>query len=161
MQVLPVQDPPTDVEAVREQVVSYPASQDQEETKRAHMSQHTEEHITRTLGSTEQRCAPQGILNHSKDPIGSPGGIPSQDNAEVKGEAGKSGPTLEQPVAKGWRFWMVFPPICISTLFAALEATVTSTALPTISAVLNAGDEYTWYANAYLLTTWVSKLLSY
>lgn len=47
---------------------------------------------------------------------------------------------------------MIFPPLCIATLLVALESTVTSTALPRISAVLHAGDEYPWYLNAYLLT---------
>jgi len=59
---------------------------------------------------------------------------------------------LSQPAAKGWRFWMVFIPLCVSTLLAALESTVTSTALPTIVRELDTGENYVWVLNGYLLT---------
>ncbi|KAK0726902.1 major facilitator superfamily domain-containing protein [Lasiosphaeria miniovina] len=52
----------------------------------------------------------------------------------------------------GWKFWMVFPPLCVATLLIALESTVTSTALPEIAAALNSGDNYVWFLNGYLLT---------
>jgi len=57
-----------------------------------------------------------------------------------------------QPNAQGWRFWMVFIPLCVSTLLAALESTVTSTALPTIVRELGANENYIWILNGYLLT---------
>ena len=58
-----------------------------------------------------------------------------------------------QPAAKGWRFWAIFPPLCIATLFSALESTVTSTSLPEITAALNAGPNWTWFLDGYLLTS--------
>lgn len=58
----------------------------------------------------------------------------------------------DQPAAKGWKFWAIFPPLCIATLLVALESTVTSTALPIIAAELNAGDNYVWFLNGFLLT---------
>ncbi|KAK3365580.1 major facilitator superfamily protein [Lasiosphaeria ovina] len=61
-------------------------------------------------------------------------------------------PEVDQPAAKGWKFWMVFPPLCVATLLMALESTVTSTALPEIAAALNSGDNYVWFLNGYLLT---------
>ncbi|KAK5992089.1 Efflux pump FUS6 [Cladobotryum mycophilum] len=45
---------------------------------------------------------------------------------------------------RGWRFWAVFPAICVTTMVAAVESTVTSTALPNIVHDLNAGDLYVW-----------------
>lgn len=57
-----------------------------------------------------------------------------------------------QPAAKGWRFWAIFPPLCIAPLFFALESTVTSTSLPEITAALNAGPNWTWFLDGYLLT---------
>ncbi|KAI1738082.1 major facilitator superfamily domain-containing protein [Xylaria scruposa] len=57
------------------------------------------------------------------------------------------------PVSKGWRFWAVFSAVCFTTLLAAIESTVTSTALPFISHALNAGDLYIWFVNAYFLTS--------
>lgn len=63
--------------------------------------------------------------------------------------------SLPQPGARGWRFWTIFPPLCIATLFSALESTVTSTSLPEITASLHAGSNYTWFVNGYLLTSTV------
>ncbi|KAI8627366.1 MFS general substrate transporter [Xylariaceae sp. FL1651] len=54
---------------------------------------------------------------------------------------------------KGWRFWAVFSAICFTTLLAAIESTVTSTALPFIVHELDAGDLYVWFVNAYFLTS--------
>ncbi|OJJ99623.1 hypothetical protein ASPACDRAFT_60463 [Aspergillus aculeatus ATCC 16872] len=51
------------------------------------------------------------------------------------------------------RFWLVFGALCVTSLLAALEGTVTSTALPTIVADLHIGDNYPWVSNAYFLTT--------
>ncbi|RAH75067.1 MDR family MFS transporter [Aspergillus aculeatinus CBS 121060] len=51
------------------------------------------------------------------------------------------------------RFWLVFIALCVTSLLAALEGTVTSTALPTIVADLQIGDNYPWVSNAYFLTT--------
>ncbi|KAF7118424.1 hypothetical protein CNMCM5793_007941 [Aspergillus hiratsukae] len=51
------------------------------------------------------------------------------------------------------RFWLVFLALCVTSLLAALEGTVTSTALPTIVADLHIGDNYPWVSNAYFLTT--------
>ncbi|KAI1749855.1 major facilitator superfamily domain-containing protein [Xylaria castorea] len=67
---------------------------------------------------------------------------PSSENEENKA-----------PVGKRWRFWAVFAAVCFTTLLAAIESTVTSTALPFISHALDAGDSYIWFANAYFLTS--------
>lgn len=58
----------------------------------------------------------------------------------------------DQPSAKGWRFWAIFPPLVIATLLMALESTVTATALPKITEELNSGENYVWFMNGYLLT---------
>jgi len=82
---------------------------------------------------------------------------PAHDSGVKPEDAKTVGPkespkTPEQPAARGWRFWLIFLPLCISTLLAALESTVTSTALPTIVRDLNTGDNYAWILNGYLLT---------
>ena len=51
-----------------------------------------------------------------------------------------------------WRFWAIFLSLSVTSLLAAVESTVTSTALPIISAELNAGERYIWFVNAYFLT---------
>ncbi|KAI0470114.1 major facilitator superfamily domain-containing protein [Xylariaceae sp. FL0804] len=62
-----------------------------------------------------------------------------------------TGRNLQAP--KGWRFWSVFSAICFTTMLAAIESTVTSTALPYIVHELDVGDLYIWFVNAYLLTS--------
>lgn len=54
---------------------------------------------------------------------------------------------------KDWWFWAIFPALCLTSMLAAVEATVTSTALRSIVLELNAGDLYIWFVNAYFLTS--------
>lgn len=79
-----------------------------------------------------------------------------QDSNVVQALKGPQAPqapsNLPQPASHGWRFWAIFIPMCVGTLLAAVETTVTSTALPTIVAHLNSGDLYVWIMNGYLLT---------
>ncbi len=84
---------------------------------------------------------------------------PEHDSQVVQASKGSQAPqapqapsNLPQPASQGWRFWAVFIPMCVATLLAAVESTVTSTALPTIVADLNSGDLYVWIMNGYLLT---------
>lgn len=56
----------------------------------------------------------------------------------------------------GWKFWAIFVALCVTSLLAAVESTVTSTALPFIAHELNAGELYVWFVNVYFLTRYVS-----
>jgi EmrB/QacA subfamily drug resistance transporter len=49
------------------------------------------------------------------------------------------------------RFWTIFIAVGFSGLLTALEATITSTALPSIIADLEGGDTYIWAVNGYLV----------
>lgn len=51
-----------------------------------------------------------------------------------------------------WRFWAVFLALAVTSLLAAVESTVTSTALPVIAGALNSGELYVWFVTAYSLT---------
>ncbi|OAP57642.1 hypothetical protein AYL99_08380 [Fonsecaea erecta] len=53
---------------------------------------------------------------------------------------------------KGLRFWMILVALSVTSLLTALEATITSTALPSIIADLGGGDLYIWAVNGYFLT---------
>ncbi|KAI1464434.1 major facilitator superfamily domain-containing protein [Daldinia caldariorum] len=55
--------------------------------------------------------------------------------------------------SRGWRFWVVLIALGITSLSAAVESTVTSTALPRIAGALDAGELYVWFVNAYTLTS--------
>ena len=71
-------------------------------------------------------------------------------------ESGSPKPEDKPSSSRGWRFWAIFPPICLATLLIALESTVTTASLPKIAADLDAGDNYVWIMNGYLLTASVN-----
>lgn len=61
----------------------------------------------------------------------------------------------EKPIKKGygWRFWAIFPGLCIGGLLSALDTTILSTVLPTIASELNSDTLYVWAINAYFVST--------
>lgn len=86
----------------------------------------------------------------------------SSDQGEIKasGEPQSPLPEVSQPAARGWRFWAIFIPMCVAVLLNAIESTVTSTALPRITADLEAGDLYVWVMNSFLLARFVTPRTS-
>ncbi|EEA23259.1 hypothetical protein TMatcc_002117 [Talaromyces marneffei ATCC 18224] len=52
---------------------------------------------------------------------------------------------------KSYRFWAIIATLSIAGNLASLEATIVSTALPTIITDLHGANKYLWVANAYLL----------
>ncbi|KAH8900414.1 MFS general substrate transporter [Thozetella sp. PMI_491] len=74
----------------------------------------------------------------------------------MENEDSTSTPLPEAPAKKGWRFWAIFFAICVTTMLAAVESTVTSTALPSIVHELEANELYVWFVNAYFLASTAS-----
>jgi hypothetical protein len=110
-------------------------------------------HIMSENVSAEPRPSSGDVLRTTQPADGSlqaEGSGLSTDETTPKADAELE---FDQPDAKGWKFWMIFPPLCIATLLMALESTVTSTSLPMIAAALNSGDNYVWFLNGYLLTS--------
>lgn len=60
--------------------------------------------------------------------------------------------SLQESAARGWKFWAIFTGLCIASLLAAVDGTVTSTALPTIVHDLEAEGLYVWFVNAFFLS---------
>ncbi|KAJ5158827.1 uncharacterized protein N7500_008478 [Penicillium coprophilum] len=60
---------------------------------------------------------------------------------------------VEKKQGRGWRFWAIYLSLCVSILLAAVESTVTSTALPFIADQLHAGKNYVWFVNSFFLTS--------
>jgi hypothetical protein len=83
-----------------------------------------------------------------------------QQDAEVNSERSQAGDLGYSDVqsertalsSRDWRFWAIFPPVCLSQLLIALESTIPIASLPKISTDLGAGDNWVWVVNAYLLT---------
>ncbi|KIH92513.1 Major Facilitator Superfamily protein [Sporothrix brasiliensis 5110] len=63
-------------------------------------------------------------------------------------EPARSLPTFKP----GPRFWAILAALSFISLLTSLEATVTSTVLPSIVADLGGGDNYIWVSNAYFLS---------
>ncbi|EXJ70351.1 uncharacterized protein A1O5_06419 [Cladophialophora psammophila CBS 110553] len=73
------------------------------------------------------------------------------DTAVLKDAQGSTEPAATK-LKKGPRFWMILVALSFTSLLNALEATITSTALPSIIADLGGGDLYIWAVNGYFLT---------
>ena len=53
---------------------------------------------------------------------------------------------------KGPRFWAIIVVLSLVSLLTSLEATVTSTVMPSLIADLGGGENFIWVSNAYFLT---------
>ncbi|EKM57058.1 uncharacterized protein PHACADRAFT_142175 [Phanerochaete carnosa HHB-10118-sp] len=61
--------------------------------------------------------------------------------------------SASSPKAKGSAFWLIFLALLVSTFLSALDMTSVGTALPTITADLHGGDDYSWVGSAYALSS--------
>ena len=52
-----------------------------------------------------------------------------------------------------WRFWAIIASLMITGLMSALEGTIITSALPTITEALGGGNAYIWVPNAFLLSS--------
>lgn len=73
---------------------------------------------------------------------------PASVNAQDQDAATKENPPQ---MRKGLRFWAILVVLAIISLMTSLEATVTSTVLPSVVADLDGGENYIWVSNAYFL----------
>jgi hypothetical protein len=56
------------------------------------------------------------------------------------------------PMKKDTRFWVIILGLSITALLAALDGTILTTALPSITAALQGGEKFVWVSGAYFLT---------
>ena len=55
--------------------------------------------------------------------------------------------------SRGRDFWLSFSAIVVTNLLSALDLTAIATILPTLTADLHGGDEFTWVGSAYALSS--------
>ncbi|PTB65895.1 MFS general substrate transporter [Trichoderma citrinoviride] len=79
------------------------------------------------------------LATSNEEPTLIPGPISAQDD----------GP--RPPDLRTWRFWAIIMALGITGLMSAIEGTIITSALPTITNALGGGDAYIWVPNAYLL----------
>jgi MFS family permease len=58
-----------------------------------------------------------------------------------------------QATMRTWRFWAIIGSLMITGLVSALEGTIITSALPTITESLGGGNAYIWVPNAFLLSS--------
>jgi hypothetical protein len=61
------------------------------------------------------------------------------------------GPTSPPAPKKGARFWLLILTLAVTAILAALDMTIVTTTLPTISATLQGGEDYVWVSGTYFL----------
>jgi MFS family permease len=59
----------------------------------------------------------------------------------------------DKPTMRTWRFWAIIASLMITGLMSALEGTIITSALPTITEALGGGNAYIWVPNAFLLSS--------
>ena len=58
----------------------------------------------------------------------------------------------EVPSAEhSWRFWHIFAALCLISFISAIDATIVTTALSTITREIGGQDKYVWIANSFVL----------
>jgi hypothetical protein len=75
-----------------------------------------------------------------------------KEGVVTESDTEKDGEKARPSTPKSFGFYAIIVAICFSGLLTALEATITSTALPTIMAVLGGADLFIWVVNGYYLT---------
>lgn len=79
-------------------------------------------------------------------PLSEPG--PAEANSSAVSPPPPAAPV---PFKPGVKFWAIIVAIGFAGLLTALEATIISTALPSIISDLGGGGEYIWVINGYFL----------
>jgi MFS family permease len=73
----------------------------------------------------------------------------TNEDAATEVVATQDKPTMQ----KTWRFWAIIASLMITGLMSALEGTIITSALPTITEALGGGEAYIWVPNAFLLSS--------
>ena len=85
-------------------------------------------------------------LPEQKEERSAAGSPVTDEEAQVK-----EGAKGEGSVQYGWRFWAIFPALCLTACLSAMEGTVITTALPSIARELALADNYVWVANGFFI----------
>jgi MFS family permease len=77
----------------------------------------------------------------------------SNTMASVTSELSLVPSTTQEKAKKGAAFWLSFLAISVSVFLSALDLSAVATALPTIVADLQGGDNFSWVGSAYALSS--------
>lgn len=108
--------------------------------------------MTNAITSDQKRVDAPSDNGHLSTPMGV-----SEATAVADGEASKQSSSADESnkpylPKKSLAFWAIICALCAAGLLTSLEATITSTALPTIIEALGGADLYIWVVNIFFLT---------
>jgi hypothetical protein len=110
--------------------------------------------LTATRGSSQEH----EHENEHKDPLSSASSQDAQDLEKIHDEEkGEAPPTKEQhhepdrPERSKGKIAVIMLALCLAVFLAALDVTIITTALPTISEHFHSTSGYTWIGSAFLL----------
>ncbi|KAI0542843.1 major facilitator superfamily domain-containing protein [Xylaria digitata] len=79
---------------------------------------------------------------------------PPQANSSSSDESpSTTTPTSSPAFQPDWRFWLIYLSLALITFAASVDNTIVFTALPAISREINAGSQYVWIANSYVIAS--------
>ena len=106
--------------------------------------------------STNRETNASTIEHHRMDML--PGEQPNQLESNLAEDSSHTDTTKDlvseehvKAQKKGLPFYAIMLALCFTGLLTAMEATITSTALPSIVSELKGGDSYIWVVNGYML----------
>ncbi|KAI9644961.1 hypothetical protein NHQ30_006996 [Ciborinia camelliae] len=65
----------------------------------------------------------------------------------------------ESSFQSSWRVWCIFTVLCLLSFISAVDATIVTTSLPTITRDIGGAEQYTWIANSFLFASTVPQPL--
>lgn len=79
---------------------------------------------------------------------------------EVQAESERKVQT-EEPAAfqHSWRVWCIFLVLCLLSFISAVDATIVTTSLPTITHDVGGAEEYVWIANSFMFASTIPQPL--
>jgi hypothetical protein len=80
-------------------------------------------------------------------------GHPVKDSIQLQEETTSKNNGQHSGIKKGARFWLILLSLSICAAVTALDGTIITTTLPSITAALGGGEEYVWVSGSYFLAT--------
>lgn len=114
------------------------------------------EALNHSTPTPNDRPATVEATNSATEPNALPNALPNgkdeKQNVADRGN-GDSHVMFDQGAKRSFRFWAIIFSLAMAGLLSAIEGTITTSALPTITRALGGGSLYIWVPNAYFLAS--------
>ena len=96
---------------------------------------------------------PIAKIEHDVSLSPSPPEIETKDDPQQVEPANDTLGPSQHTEMHSWRFWLVFLSLCLVSFASALDSTIITTALPTITKAIGGQQQYVWIANSFVLAS--------